>query len=218
MLCVDEQIVPFKGKSSLKQYNPKKPHKWGYKVFVLCDSNGLIHNFEVYTGTIFPAPEKPDIGASGNIVIRLASVIPRHKNHLLFFDSWFTSIQLLNLLQTDGIPCMGTVRKDRLPGLAFTSDKTMKKKGRGTFEEYDAKIDDVKVTALKWFDNESVHLVNTLYRSQPMDTVERFDRKTKLKINVYRPAIVKQYNKCMGGVDLLDGLIAYYRTEVENGT
>lgn len=24
-LCVDEQIVPFKGKSGLKQYNPKKP-------------------------------------------------------------------------------------------------------------------------------------------------------------------------------------------------
>ena len=26
-LAVDEQIIPFKGKSSLKQYNPKKPHK-----------------------------------------------------------------------------------------------------------------------------------------------------------------------------------------------
>lgn len=35
MLCVDEQTVPFKGSSSLKQYNPQKPHKWGYKIFIL---------------------------------------------------------------------------------------------------------------------------------------------------------------------------------------
>lgn len=29
---VDEQIIPFKGKTSLKQYLPKKPRKWGFKV------------------------------------------------------------------------------------------------------------------------------------------------------------------------------------------
>lgn len=27
MLSVDEQIVPFKGKLGLKQYNPKRPYK-----------------------------------------------------------------------------------------------------------------------------------------------------------------------------------------------
>ncbi|CAH2001277.1 unnamed protein product [Acanthoscelides obtectus] len=34
-LSCDEQIVPFKGRISLKTYNPKKPHKWGYKIWVL---------------------------------------------------------------------------------------------------------------------------------------------------------------------------------------
>ena len=29
MLSIDEQMVPFKGRSVLKQYIPKKPHKWG---------------------------------------------------------------------------------------------------------------------------------------------------------------------------------------------
>ena len=37
-LCIDEQMDPFKGKSWLKQYIPKKLHKWGYKFFLLCDS------------------------------------------------------------------------------------------------------------------------------------------------------------------------------------
>ena len=43
MLYVDEQIVPFKGKSGLKQYLTKKKHKWGYEIFVLCDTKGIVH-------------------------------------------------------------------------------------------------------------------------------------------------------------------------------
>lgn len=39
-LCVDEQMVPFKGNSSLKQHIPKKPHKRGF--IVLADDMGLV--------------------------------------------------------------------------------------------------------------------------------------------------------------------------------
>ncbi|KAG5863895.1 hypothetical protein JTB14_033307 [Gonioctena quinquepunctata] len=152
MLCVDEQIVPFKGISSLEQYNPKKSNKWGYKIFVPCDSGGLIHYFEVYTRKILPASGKEDIGASGNIVLRLASIIPKHKNYLLFFDNWFTSMKLLTTLQMDGIYFLDTIRKDRIPGLQFPNDKIMKKQGRGTFEEYTTTVQGVPIIALKWFD------------------------------------------------------------------
>ncbi|CAH2014285.1 unnamed protein product [Acanthoscelides obtectus] len=96
---------------------------------------------------------RDDIGASGNIVLRLAAVIPKHKNHFLFFDNWFTSLKLLATLYKDGIYSLGTVRKDRIHGLTFSSDNIMKKKGRGTYEEYEATIEDVKLFALKWFDN-----------------------------------------------------------------
>ena len=30
-LCMVEQVVPFKGRSKLKQYNPQKRKKWDYK-------------------------------------------------------------------------------------------------------------------------------------------------------------------------------------------
>ncbi|XP_047139646.1 piggyBac transposable element-derived protein 2-like [Hydra vulgaris] len=78
MMSVDEQIIPFKEKSSHKQYNPKTPKKWGYKVFVCSGSAGLIHNFEFYDGQIQPCPGKPDLGASGNINLRLMQDVPRH--------------------------------------------------------------------------------------------------------------------------------------------
>lgn len=36
-VCVDESIVPFKGRLSMKQYLPKKRNRFGIKLFVLCD-------------------------------------------------------------------------------------------------------------------------------------------------------------------------------------
>ncbi|XP_043486380.1 piggyBac transposable element-derived protein 3-like [Polistes fuscatus] len=68
-VCVDEQIIPFKGRHSLKNYMPKKPKKWGYKAFLLCDSTGLIYNFEIYTGKVIHDPELPNVGSSGNVVL-----------------------------------------------------------------------------------------------------------------------------------------------------
>ncbi|XP_040066681.1 piggyBac transposable element-derived protein 4-like [Ixodes scapularis] len=97
-LCVDDQMVSFKGHSSLKQYIPSKPHKWGHKMYVLCDSRDIVHLFDIYTGTIDPVPGEPGIGASGNIVLKLAQVIQPGLNHLLFCDNWVTSLKLLTTL------------------------------------------------------------------------------------------------------------------------
>ncbi|KAK7888744.1 hypothetical protein WMY93_024304 [Mugilogobius chulae] len=67
-LAVDEQIVPFKGKNKNKQYLPAKPKKWGYKILILSSSEGIPHNFEIYTGRIVQLLELVDIGASGNVI------------------------------------------------------------------------------------------------------------------------------------------------------
>lgn len=50
---VDEMMCSTKmSKTNLKQYMPNKPHKWGFKFFVLCDVNGFCHTFEIYTGKL----------------------------------------------------------------------------------------------------------------------------------------------------------------------
>ena len=84
-LAVHEQTIPFKGKSSLKQYNPKKPHKWGYNVFVLSRVSGFSYNFEIFTGKSdnICAPDEPDMAASSNVVVRLTRVIPNFCNYKL---------------------------------------------------------------------------------------------------------------------------------------
>uniref|UniRef100_A0A3Q3VTB7 PiggyBac transposable element-derived protein domain-containing protein n=1 Tax=Mola mola TaxID=94237 RepID=A0A3Q3VTB7_MOLML len=140
-MSIDEQTVPFKGRSSLKQYIPKKPYKWGYKIFVLCDTKDLMHSFDIFSGKTDPAPGQPDIGASGNVVLKLAQVIHGAINHLLYFDNWFSSLDLFVALANKGILALGTVRQNRLQGCTFKQR---------------AVIDSVEVRAVKWFDNRGV--------------------------------------------------------------
>ncbi|GBP47724.1 PiggyBac transposable element-derived protein 4 [Eumeta japonica] len=37
-LTIDEQLVPFRGRVSFKQYLPSKPDKYGMKIWWICDS------------------------------------------------------------------------------------------------------------------------------------------------------------------------------------
>lgn len=68
--------MPFKGRSGLKQYNPKKPKKWGYKLFCLAGASGIIYDFEVYCGALKQPEDLPDIRTGSNVVLRLAKHIP----------------------------------------------------------------------------------------------------------------------------------------------
>lgn len=40
-LSIDEQLCSTKARHYLKQYMPMKPHKWGYKLFVLSGVSGF---------------------------------------------------------------------------------------------------------------------------------------------------------------------------------
>ena len=48
---IDEAMIPFKGRSTLKEYMPMKPNKRGIKVWAMSDAhNGYVSELEVYTG------------------------------------------------------------------------------------------------------------------------------------------------------------------------
>lgn len=50
--AIDEMIIPYKGKKagSRKQYNPKKPHRWGFKFLVRAGTSGMVYDFFAYDG------------------------------------------------------------------------------------------------------------------------------------------------------------------------
>jgi hypothetical protein len=48
MQCIDEMMVPFKGRHGAKQYMPKKPCKWGYKFWCRAGMSGYVYDFEIH--------------------------------------------------------------------------------------------------------------------------------------------------------------------------
>ena len=67
----------------MKQYNPKKPHKWAFKVFVLNCVSGFSNKFEIFTGASdnVYAPDEPKLGASSNVVVKFVRHSPAKCNY-----------------------------------------------------------------------------------------------------------------------------------------
>jgi len=49
-LSIDESMIIFKGRNCMKQYNPQKLIKRGYKIWCLSDQRGYIKNFSISQG------------------------------------------------------------------------------------------------------------------------------------------------------------------------
>jgi len=81
---------------------------------------------------------------------------------------------------------------------------------RGTTEAVQS--DDKKVCVLKWLDNKPILMASTSTGIQPEVSVRRWCKKDKKYIQVKCPAVIRQYNTNMGGVDMCDRMISYYRT------
>ncbi|XP_068084155.1 piggyBac transposable element-derived protein 3-like [Anabrus simplex] len=214
-LCVDEQIVPFRGNLSFKQYVKGKPTPWGVKIFVLCGKSGQAYDFLVYQGSTTELDQDTlkKFGLGASVVLHLAKRIDG-EGHKLFYDNFFSSYNLLQLLKSRKICAGGTARLNRFANPPLLCDKDLKKKGQGSFDQVVSADGDVVV--VKWMDNRSVALASNFVGSGELDVVERWDRVLKTYVKVSRPEIVRLYNHAMGGVDLLDQLIALYRIYIRS--
>jgi hypothetical protein len=79
----------------LKQYLPKKPHKWGIKVWASCGVSGIVYDFQIYTGSGSGSDnDDPNLGVGGNVVRHLTSSLPENVGHKEYFDNYFSSVYL----------------------------------------------------------------------------------------------------------------------------
>ena len=97
---VDEHIIPSKTKySSIRQYNPKKPKKWGFKNLVRVGISGFMYDFFIYDGTNSAELDDRKFGhlqKCAQVVANLCDDLPGQKNYKVFFDDWFTMLDLLH--------------------------------------------------------------------------------------------------------------------------
>lgn len=216
-LCVDEQICSTKARNLLKRYLPNKPHKWGYKIFVLCGTTGFAYKIEPETGKEnIVGDNEPDLGASSNVVMRLSRMIPRNQNFKLYFDNYFTSIPLLVYLAIEGIFSVGTIRRNRIPNCKLPSEKEMMKKERGSGIEYVCQAEGIDISTVSWKDSKIVNLASTFLGEIPKRKVKRYDKIQKKYVEIDRPSIVGEYNAHMGGVDLIDSIMGRYKIKLRS--
>ena len=196
----------------MKQYIPKKPKRWGIKVISRNGIEGFTHDFMIYDGKSPKVKESCGFQA-GDLVLKVCESLPKNKNHIVYFDSFFNSVELQLQLKKDGIHSVGTLQKNRLRGCVLRSEKDLRRMGRGSFDCRTER--DSRISIVRWYDNRVVQLSSTyMYVSiDPISKVQRFDRKTRKKLEVQCPAIVKEYNQHMGGVDKFDMLMSLYRCD-----
>ena len=207
---VDEPMISFTGSAPAKQHIPKKPCPEGLKNFVICGISGRGLDFEMYCGKGTGISEEyKTLGLGGSVVMRLCESVPKHVNHKVVFDNYFTSIPLCRRLIEDGIHSLGVVNRKRMMGCNLTADKELVAKGRGSFDTKVTKERDV--ACVRWYDNGMVHLISSFASAKPTDNVNRWSKAENKHISVVRPFMVKVYNECMGGVDKMDKMLSLYK-------
>ena len=203
---IDEIMIPYYGRHSTKQFIYGKPIRFGYKVWSLCASEGSGVYFEPYCGADTNITDA-GLGQGLNVVLDLCEKVNIPPGSEIFFDNLFTSFPLLEQLSEKQIAGTGTVRQNRLAKIPIIKKKALEKKNRGD-KEVLYREDQVLVG---WKDNKGVYMASNKFTGETYTTCSRYSRKDKTKIQVPIPEMFINYNGGMGGVDLLDMMVACYR-------
>lgn len=215
-LSLDEMMVPFKGRHSLKQYVRNKPHPWGFKIWTVSGVSGYVYNFEIYQGRearvrtqeASNSASQPEYGVIGDTVLQLSERFKGY-NHKLYFDNLFTTIPVLVKLSNWDIYAVGTIRINRLQGANEKLLPLAKLKEKRGSSSCATSGDNVTIT--RWYDNGPVHVASTFAGIEPVGEAKRWSRKEGRYVIIPRPYAISIYNTHMGGVDLTDSLIGLYR-------
>ena len=204
-LSIDESMILFKGRHSIKQYNPMKPIKRGYKLWARADLDGYISKFDVYQGKTtetsseaVDTDDAPKFGLGEQVVQNMAIDL-FDKHHQLYFDNYFTSVPIMEYLKENGVDACGTIRSSR-KGLPVDLADNLE---RG---ECDYRVSKEGLVLFKWDDNKAVYVLSNFHGTS-ISHVKR-TQKDGSKLEFTCPLSIKEYNEYMGGVDKADMLCA----------
>ena len=105
--CIDESMVAYRGLHSARQFIKSKPVRFGYKLWMLCGSNGFPYNFEIYCGK----DETRKIPLRSHVINTMIEPVVNTNCHILFFDNFFTSHKILTDLTERNIRACGSERE-----------------------------------------------------------------------------------------------------------
>lgn len=195
-LSLDESMVLWRGRLVFRQYIKNKRHKFGIKLYVLAEPEGIVHKFHIYSGA---GDETSGVGHTQKIVLKLMEE-RLDSGHSLYMDNYYNSFELATKLLERKTYCTGTLSKNR----------------RGNPEELNAvnlRQGENKSLFLngvhigKWKDKRTVLYISTEHDSEMLEVTNKRDQV------IVKPSAIVHYNNFMSGVDLQDQMLAYYPCE-----
>lgn len=85
-VCIDETMVPFRGRLSFRQYIPGKMHKYSIKLFKLCMKGGHTWHIKIYGGK----EKEPGKQVATSVVLELMKPI-LGAGRTLYSDNYYTN-------------------------------------------------------------------------------------------------------------------------------
>lgn len=206
-LCVNESVVKLKGKIVFLTYNPNKPTKKEFRIYVLVDcETGYICGILPYYGSLTTDQLiKPDLPISTRIPLHLYKMLldqlPGAQGHHMFTGKYYTSITLAKELYNMGCHLTGAIKTNR-KGLPITikkpkfqRNKTVAYKRRNTL-------------LLSWKKKRVVTML-TNWNNAGFVSEKRFDR-NGVDMDVKKPSVIIHYMKHMKAVDRINQYTSSY--------
>lgn len=192
-ICIDETLVPFKGKLKFKQYISNKRHKFGIKLFKLCLKNGYLFDLSIYCGQEKEPNQEQTVPSS--VVLKLTQNL-LDAGRTIVVDNYYTSIELASALLERNTYILGTLRSNRRNNSKNVISKKLKK------GEHIAEESNTGIFMEKWRDKRDVIMLTTKFVPELIT-----QRKRTGEIN--KPKSVVEYNKHKAYIDISDQMKAY---------
>lgn len=192
-LCVDEQLVVFRGRCPFRVYIPSKPGKYGMKVWLCCDvDTAYVCNMELYIGR---EGRNPEVDQAFRVVLQMTSPFSGSGRGVTG-DNFFTSLHLAQALLQRQMTYCGTVRKNRrfLPPVILDIKQRQVNSSVFAFSKASTLVSYMPKKG------KNVILLSTQHHNGEIPS----DREDK------KPEIILHYNRTKGAVDTLDKLVRTY--------
>lgn len=191
-VCIDEQLVKFRGKCPFRVYMKSKPARYGMKIWTLCDvKTSYCWNMQVYTGKMNNVPEKEQ----GKRVV-LEMVDGLSSGYGITADNFFTSLAVAKELLKEQKTITGTIKLNRkeVP-LEFRPNR------KRIVHSSDAVFSKEAMM---------VSYVPKRNRAVVMLSTKHFDLNLSDEEHLFKPQVILDYNHCKGSVDSLDRMVGEY--------
>jgi len=191
-LCVDEQLVAFRGRCGFKQYIPSKPAKYGLKIWWCCDSDTSYPlNGQIYLGR--QPGESREVGQGARVVHDLVSPWKKSGRNVVA-DNFFSSVELVEELLQDGLTYTGTVRSNK-PHIPVQMKPSSSRDVHSTLFGFHNQLTLVSYVPKP---AKSVIVISSMHHDKAVEG----DKK--------KPQMILHYNATKSGVDNMDHLATLY--------